>query len=87
MPVPSLVSFVSGFLPARVFTTFYVAKVRRTVNATSTDILAVSLFRDILSGSLPHFSFLKTGYSRLNITKFLVFIPFVVRLLLSDVKS
>jgi hypothetical protein len=57
--VSSLVSFVSGFLPVRVFTTFYVAKVRRTVNATSTDILAVSLFRDIPTGSLPQFSILK----------------------------
>ena len=35
---------------------FYVAKVRRTVNATSTDILSVSLFRDIQTGSLPQFS-------------------------------
>ena len=86
-PFSHLASFVCGFLPTRVFTTFYVAKVRRTVNAPSTDILSVSLFRDIQTGSLPQFSTWKTGYSWLNITKFLVFIPFSVRLLLSDVKS
>ena len=48
-----------GFLSTRVFTTFYVAKVRRTVNAPSTDILSVSLFRDIQTCSLPQFYILK----------------------------
>ena len=86
-PFSHLASFVCGFPPIRVFTTFYVAKVRRTVNATSTDILSVSLFRDIQTGSLPQFSMLKTWYSWLNVPQFLVFIPFPVRLLHGDVKS
>ena len=86
-PFSHLASFVCGFPPIRVFTTFYVAKVRQTVNAPSTDILTVSLFRDIQTGSLPQFSYLKTGYSLLNVPQFLVFIPFPVRLLHSDVKS
>ena len=86
-PSSHLASFVCGFPPTRVFTTFYVAKVRRTVNAPSTDILTVSLFRDIQTGSLPQFSILKTGYSWLNVPQFLVFIPFPVRLLHGDVKS
>ena len=59
MPILLFGQLCLGFLPTRVFTTFYVAKVRRTVNATSTDILAVSLFRDIPTGSLPQFSILK----------------------------
>ena len=86
-PFSHLASFVCGFPPTRVFTTFYVAKVRRTVNAPSTDILSVSLFRDIQTGSLPQFSTWKTGYSWLNVPQFLVFIPFPVRLLHGDVKS
>ena len=59
MPIFSSGSLVWGFPPSRVFTTFYVAKVRRTVNAPSTDILSVSLFRDIQTGSLPQFYILK----------------------------
>ena len=86
-PFSHLASFVCGFLPTRVLTTFYVAKVRRPVNAPSTDILSVSLFRDIQTGSLLQFSTWKTGYSWLNVPQFLVFIPFPVRLLHGDVKS
>ena len=58
MPILLFGQLCLGFLSTRVFTTFYVAKVRRTVNATSTDILSVSLFRDIQTGSLLQFSIL-----------------------------